>query len=158
MTANATLTLSMADYTKMQTDLAEARQDAAALRADLVVARLADPQDRVKKLTAFARECLTIARFGVANLPPEMIRRWPYDALRRVAENIEVLPDCDQNDKDMALDLISFAKDCEAHEIRRRAEPPPTPFTAEELEAERQRLAQNPIHQMMEAKRATPGT
>lgn len=149
---SATLTMTMVEYTTMQTNLAEAREDAARLRAELVTAKLVDPSDRVAALTAFARDCLLIARFGVANLPPEMIRRWPYEELRRVANSIGVLPDCSFADRDMAIDLIAFAKDCEEHEIRRRAEPAPTKLTAADVEEQRQRLAASPVAAILEAK------
>lgn len=117
---SASMTLSLADYTQLQASVAEARQEAVALRAELEEARKADPLDRVEKLTTFARDCLTIARFGVANLPPEMIKSWPYKTLRQVCENITALPDCSINDRDMAIDLLAFAKDCESHELRRQ--------------------------------------
>ena len=135
----------MLDYTKMQTDLAEARREAAAAREEAVKSRLADPTETVAKLTTFARECLTIVRFGVANLPPEMIRSWPYEALRRVCETIDVLPDCSTNDRDMAIDLLGFVRDCESHEIRRRAEPKSTKLTPEEIVQERARLEEHPM-------------
>jgi len=154
MTASATLTIPMKDYNAMQSDIATARQEASALREELIAAKLVDPSDRVKSLTAFARDCLTITRFAVGNLPPEMIRGWPYAALKRVADDIAQLPDCSFDDHDLANELRAFAKECEAHAIRRAQEPPPTKFTPAELEAERQRLAADPVAQAFaEAKR-----
>jgi len=145
---SATLTLSMHDYTKMQTDLAEARREAAAAREEVKRLAFADPTDRVTKVAAFARDCLTLARFAVANCPPEMIRGWPYQELRRICETIDVLPDYSINDRDMAIDLLAFAKDCEEHEIRRRAEPRPTKLTANEIAEKRRQLEESPIGQL----------
>lgn len=139
------LTISMADFTKMQADIAEARQEAATAREEILKLRFSDPSGTVAKVTEFARECLTVVRFGVANLPPEMIRSWPYEALRRICETISVLPDYSVNDRDMALDMLGFVRDCEYHEIRRKGEPPPRRLTPEEIAAERARLEQDPI-------------
>lgn len=152
--STASLTLALAEYQDLLAARARAEQETAEVRAELAAAKLVDPTSTVAPLTAFARDCLTIARFAVANLPPEMIRSWPYEALIRLCENIHVLPDCSINDRDMALDLISFAHDCEAHEIRRRGEPKPTRFTTEEDEERRQRLAMDPIAEAAMARMA----
>lgn len=145
---SATLTISMIDYTKMQTDLAEARGEAATARQETLAARLVDPTGALTKLNAFARDCLTIARFGVANLPPEMIVGWPYEILGRICDTIDALPDCSTDDRDMANDLRGFVRDCEGHELRRRAAPKPTKLTAEEIAAERARLEADPMGQL----------
>jgi hypothetical protein len=145
---SATLTISMIDYTKMQTDLAVSRAETATAQAETLAARLVDPVGVLVKLTAFARDCMTIARFGIANLPPEMIPGWPYETLRRICDTIDALPDCSQDDRDMATDLRGFARDCEGHEIRRRSAPKPTKLTSEEIAAERARLEADPMGQM----------
>lgn len=118
--SSATLTLSLADYQALLAARTKAEQDLAAVELDLAAAKLVDPTNTIAGLTAFARDCLTIARFGIANLPPEMIRSWPYETLLRITETVHVLPDCSANDRDMMLDIANFARDCEAHEIRRR--------------------------------------
>jgi len=145
MTASATLNLSMSDYTMLLNRVKEAEQEAAEARVALQAQRLEDPTGRVPALTTFARECLTIARFAVANLPPETIRGWPVEALRRMILGLKDLPDYTVNDRDMALDLLNFADECEQHEIRRRALPPPTKLTQDEIDAERARLTRDPI-------------
>lgn len=145
MTASATLNLSMSDYTMLLNRVKEAEQEAAEARVALQAQRLEDPTGRVPALTSFARECLTIARFAVANLPPETIRGWPVEALRRMTLGLKDLPDYDVNDRDMAIDLLNFADECAQHEIRRRALPPPVRLTQEEIDAERTRLANDPV-------------
>ncbi len=138
----------MNDYTMLLNRVKEAESAAADARLALTAQRLEDPSGRVPALTSFARECLTIARFAVANLPPEMIRGWPFEALRRVILGLKDLPDYTVNDRDMALDLLNFADECEQHEIRRRALPPPVKLTQAEIEDERARLAADPIGAM----------
>jgi len=145
----ATLTISMLDYNKMQSDLAQARAEAAAAREEALKYRLGPPDGLIEKLTAFARDCLTIARFGVANLPPEMIPGWPHKELKRICETIDGLPDCSVNDRDMAIDLLGFVRDCEEHELRRRgAAKAPQKLTPEEIAAERARLESEPMGQL----------
>jgi len=145
MTQSATLQMTLVDYNSLLDARTKAEQELASVRNELAAAKLVDPTETIAKVTAFARDCLTIARFAVANLPPEMIRSWPYEALLRLCETIHVMPDYSINDRDMALDLVNFAHDCEAHEIRRRGEPKPTRFTDAELEERKQRLANDPV-------------
>ena len=151
-----TLQLSLDDYNAMQLAKTKAEEETAKVRKELEAAKFVDGDERVAKVTAFAREALTVARFAVANLPPEMIRSWPYEALLRLAETINDLPDCSINDRDMAIDLAAFARDCEAHEIRRRAEPRPTHMTPADIEEQRARIENDPmgkaVMEMMQAK------
>lgn len=115
----AKIELTLGDYEGLQNQIREAQAEAAKLRQQVIDARLADPTNTIVKVTAFAREALTVARFGIANLPPEMHPRWPFQALRNVAETISCLPDFSTDDRDMAHDLKAFANECEFHELRR---------------------------------------
>lgn len=135
----------MTDYTMLLNRVKEAEQQAVDAKHALQAQRLEDPTGRVPALTSFARDCLTIARFAIANLPPEVIRGWPVDALRRMIHGLKDLPDYDVNDRDMAIDLLNFADECAEHEARRRALPPPVKLTQEEIDAERARLASDPV-------------
>jgi hypothetical protein len=152
---SATVQMTFADYQALLDARVKIEQELAKVQAELAAAKLADPTETVAKVTALARDCLTIARFAVANLPPEMIRRWPYQELRQIAENLHLLPDCSISDRDMAIDLLDFARSCEEHEIRRRAEPKPTKLTPEDVEEHRKRLEADPIAQMLFSKRGT---
>lgn len=146
---SATLTMTLADYQELLNARKRAEQEVADVREELARAKLVDPTNTIAGLTKFARDCLTVAQYAVANLPPELNKGWPYEALIRVCENIDVLPDCSTNDRDMAIDVINFAKDCEDHEIRRRNAPRPTRMTAQDVEEQRARLAADPIGKMM---------
>jgi len=117
---NATVNISLDELNTTIAKIAVAEQEIAVLRQQLTDAKLRDPSERVAEVTRFARNCLTITRFAVANLPPEMIKGWPWEALRRVAEDITLLPDCSIDDRDMAIDLVAFSRECEEHERRRR--------------------------------------
>lgn len=117
---NAKVEMTLGELQELQGAKTRAEQETAELRKELEIAKSVDGDERVAKVTAFARHCLTIARFAVANLPPETIKRWPYDALRALCATIDVLPDYSINDRDMAIDLLAFARDCEALELQRR--------------------------------------
>lgn len=149
-----TLNLSLEEYNALQAAKSRAEAETAEVRAELRAAKFIDGDARVKAVTAFARDCLTLARFAVANCPPEVIRGWPYEVLQRVANTMEDLPDFDLSDRDMAIDLLSFARDCEAHEIRRRAEPKATKLTPADVEEHRKRLENDPIAKMAMEKMA----
>lgn len=86
------------------------------------VVKVGPPGEALAKLNIFARDALDIVRFAVANLPPEMTPNWPFEALRKLCENVSDLPDADTNDHDMAIDLKSFVAECEKHELRRKGE------------------------------------
>jgi hypothetical protein len=147
--SQAMLTISLDDYNAMLATRAVAEQELAIATNQLIEAKLVDPSGRLPALVAFSRDCLTIARFAVANLPPEMIRSWPYEALRRVAAGLPLLPDAREDDRDMALDMINFAKDCEDHDIRRRAEPKATKMTPADVAEHRARIENDPVAQML---------
>lgn len=146
---SAKLEVTLADWQALQSRVDAAEADTRKIREELVAARAADPQGRIMQLAAFSRDCLTITRFAVANCPPEVIKGWPHEALTRIAANIDALPDAGVDERDMALDLINFANDAKALEIRRKAEyVKPTPFTDEELAAKRAEIATDPMGQI----------
>lgn len=144
---NATLNISLADYQELLTARTRLEQENAAVRAELLVAKMEDSTGKLPSITVFARDCMMIARYAIANLPPELNCGWPYEELRRVANNMHVLPDCSVDDRDMALDMLNFADDCEQHETRRRNRPRPTKMTPEDIEEHRRRLEGDPMAQ-----------
>ena len=117
---NATLNITLNDYNALMQARTTAEQDAAQAREEARVARLEDPSAKLDRLLVFTRDILDVARFGIAHLPPETVKNWPYETLRRAMRNIDALPDCSTSDRDMALDLVSFARECEVLELRRR--------------------------------------
>ena len=121
----AQITLSMDDYQLLLDGKKKAEEETAEVRKQLEQARFVDGDARVALVTKFARDCLTITRFAVGNCPPETIKGWPYETLVRVAKQIENLPDYSIADRDMAIDLESFARDCEKYELSRKAGEPP---------------------------------
>ncbi len=118
--AGPTVTLSLEDYQALQHAKTQADNLTADTRKQLEVAKFVDADERVAMVTAFARDCLTLARFAIANCPPEVVRGWPYETLRSIAQKMSVLPDCSYADEEMAIDMLAFAREVEQHEIRRR--------------------------------------
>ncbi|MGH7178286.1 MAG: hypothetical protein ACREJC_12975 [Tepidisphaeraceae bacterium] len=143
---SATLTLTLADYESLKAQRTKAEDDLAVVTKQLAEARLEDPSGKLAPLNQFARDCLTIVRFAVANLPPETIRGWPYEELKRICQTLHVLPDFSTNDRDMALDVLGFAREAEDLELRRKSTATkPTKFTDEELAERKARLENDPI-------------
>jgi hypothetical protein len=116
---NAKIEMTLGELQELQGAKTRAEQETADVRKLLEIAKGIDGDERVAKVTAFARHCLTIARFAIANLPPETIKRWPYEALRSLCNTIDVLPDFSTQDRDMAIDLLGFASECEKLELFR---------------------------------------
>ena len=132
----ATVTIDLDEFLSIKKLLADSEAKAVELTEQLVAARAADPSERVPKLTALARATLQVACFAVANLSPELIKRWPYPALRAIADGLRdtVLPDHSPHDDELAMELRKFASECEEWDQRRarfgEVEVPP-PFPVE---------------------------
>ena len=146
--STATMTLSFSEYQALLDDKKKLVEEAADLQRQLTAAKLEDPSGRLAPVLAFARDCLTVTRYAVANLAPELSVGWPFVELRRIATALPSLPDATINDRDMAIDLHAFARDCEAHETRRANAPKAVKLTAAEIAAEQERLKDDPIAQM----------
>jgi len=128
MGTSGQITMSLEEYEAAKLLRITAENEAAALRAELVALR-ADALGRATKdaqqLITLVDDSLTVLKFAVANLPPEMIRGWPVAALRSVAAKIPSLPAFDTNDHDLCIELEAFARECDGMERRRmNAEPP----------------------------------
>ena len=67
-----------------------------------------------------ARAALDVARFAVANLPPESTLDWPFESLRLIAKCLPAMPDVSPDDAELAVTLDHFATECERFETRRR--------------------------------------
>jgi hypothetical protein len=120
MTAHATVTLPLSELQALQQQVAIAEAETVKVRAELAAAKLESPDGKIVTMTAFSRDCLTLARFAVAHCSPEVIVGWPFDVLRRVADGLAGLPDFAIVDRDMAIDLHAFATECEDYERRRQ--------------------------------------
>lgn len=154
--SGATMTIPYSEYQSLLDAIKKNAEDITQVRIELTAAKMADPTGRVPTITAFARECLTIARYAVANLPPELNKGWPYRTLFRVANFMPELPDYSIDDRDLANDLVAFGKECEQHELRRAAEPKATKMTALDVEEQRRRLEGDPVATMAAQKMQAP--
>lgn len=115
----ATHTLTDVEYGDLINAREEALKDNARLQAELVEAKKTDPANRVAPLNELVRAAFEIVRFAVANLNPESTRGWPTKALNDVADRIPTLVDYTSDDGDLATELRSFARDCEAYALQR---------------------------------------
>jgi hypothetical protein len=117
-----TITLTGDEYQELLNNTKTANNDAAALRAELVKVRTEALEQGVvsgKLLCELVRHSLTVTRFAVANLPPETIRGWPTEALRKVVMGIPALPDYSIDDRDLAGELRAFADECDRWALER---------------------------------------
>lgn len=110
--------MELGEYESLKQARVIAENETARLQKALINARLDD--DAVQRLTSLARHALSITRFAVENLPPEMIKNWPYRELRMLAELMPGLPDHNGLDDDsLAIELRNFAGECERFERNR---------------------------------------
>lgn len=114
----ANVTLTMEEYNELQSRMRAAEEDAAAARAALVNNKLADGERFI--LTTLIRDAMTVVRFAVANLPPEVTRGWPFLSLKRFSENLQHLADHKSDDVSLTAEWMGFVRDCEQHELRRK--------------------------------------
>jgi hypothetical protein len=113
----AEIKLTLDEYNDLVHKRNAAENEAAALRAQLVDARLTDPQ--VKAITQVGRDALVIARFAVANLPAEVTRNWPWRTLLDICDRLPQMPDHGSDDVTLMAELRTFAAECQYHEERR---------------------------------------
>ena len=107
-----TITLSINDYLTDKTRMTAAENEIADLKKQIGAARLEDPSGKVPSLVATVRAVMAMAQFAVANLPPET-KGWPIEAVRALAAGIDALPDVTQAEREMAIDLHAFARECD---------------------------------------------
>jgi len=116
------VTLTGEEYAELLNNTKVAHDEAATLRAELAAVKanaLEQGQVSGKLLCELVRHSLTITRFAVANLPPETIRSWPTEALRKVVMGIPALPDYSIDDRDLAGELRAFADECDRWTLER---------------------------------------
>lgn len=68
----------------------------------------ADPSKLCHRLNRLVRDCLTVVRFGVENMPPETVKRWPFASLTEIANDLRLLPDHTVDDDSLAQELRTF--------------------------------------------------
>ena len=129
MPAQVTMPLEELDVIKARASDAEAL--AITLQKQLVEARMSAADGEVRRLCESMRAAMEIVGYAVANLSPETHRRWPSNALRKLAEGILIMPDRTPYDLEMAHELTKFAAECETWDFKRKNEPeryipPPT--------------------------------
>ena len=100
-----------------------AQDEAAKLRGeltDLREASLVAGHTMAHDLIKVVRAAIKITQFAVANMPPEVTRHFPNDALLAVADGMHSLPDFKENERDLANEFRAFVRENEVHEQRRR--------------------------------------
>lgn len=140
---SANITQPYAEY-KAQCDLiAGMSKELIALKAELVEAKLSsDSIGTTRALTMMIRASLQIVSYAIANLSPEINKRWPFDSLRVIAASMKDLADYSILDEEYARELEKFALECDVWETRRKqtgeryVPPPEAPPTLAELIAD----------------------
>ncbi len=127
----ASVTLPLEELDMMRKASEEKDVQITQLKQDLLEAKMSDQMGSIAPMAKLCRHTMEIVTFAVGNLSPEIIKRWPYQALREVATRLALLPDYSINDGDLAAELLKFAAECERWEARRKSEPekyvPPPP-------------------------------
>lgn len=128
---SATVTLPLEELDIMRKASEEKDVQITQLKQDLLESKMTDSAGSVAPMSKLCRYAMEIVTFAVGNLSPEIIKRWPYQALREVAARLALMPDYSVNDRDLANELLKFAAECERWEAKRKVEPekyvPPPP-------------------------------
>ncbi len=131
MSNTATVTMPIEQYEAMRTAQVAASKQIEQLQKDLAIEReCSDPSGRITELTKALNSALEIVGFAVGNLSPEVIKRWPYNALRVVANGISHLPLVTPREQEMMAEMLKFATEAEQWENKRNRDgeryvPPP---------------------------------
>ncbi len=117
----ASITMTLDEWNQHLAAKARVEEELAKMRNELNAERSKDPTGRLDALAAIGRSAVEIARFAVANLPPETVKGWPYSHLNRIAQAMKELPDFGIDDGDLRNELLAFAREAQRHEARRAA-------------------------------------
>jgi hypothetical protein len=127
----ANITMPYDEFQTIQASITRMTDQISTLQKELTEAKTADP--KFAELSKLVRDSVEIITFATANLSPEIVKKWPWQALTRVAMALEHLPDYSAQDVELARELIKIAKECEVWERKRSVEPerfvPPPPPT-----------------------------
>lgn len=110
---NATVTIPLADYMRLERDFTALRAKITELQQEVAGAKRSRiPTDDEDAITAF-RHAMAVVSFAVGNLPPEAHPGWPHEDLTALADlllqHAETSPDPDQST--YGITLREFARE-----------------------------------------------
>jgi hypothetical protein len=117
----AQITMSVDEYDEQREHLRRAHAENAKLTDKLNAALQADPEGRIPVLVEAILAALPVVRFGVSNLDPRAVTRWPFEALREFADALEKAPGLGDDKLECAIELRAFAHEIELIEHDRAA-------------------------------------
>lgn len=124
-----TITMSLDEYDKQRDANRELGKQLEVAERALLNQKLAQP--KVAELTTIIRAALEVVGFATANLSPEIVKRWPHQALTTIANNLHHLPGAGAHETEFAREMHKIAVECEVWERKRASmieqyvEPPP---------------------------------
>jgi hypothetical protein len=119
----ATVTLPFEEYQQTRDLNAELSLKVKKLQDELLAAKFEANDGEVRQLHDAVRAALEIVSYAIANLSPEVNKRWPFAALNALAAGVRALPTCSPHDLELASEMEKFARECEVWEVKRKNEP-----------------------------------
>lgn len=113
----ATISLELSEYHDLMNAKSAAENKTADLERQLQITQTSDVL--VGHLCEALKAAREVVRFAVANLPPETVRGWPADQLKKFADLLETAPGATQDYRDMAMDLRLFSREADTLEQMR---------------------------------------
>jgi len=110
--------MSLEEFDSLRAQLSAAHEENGRLVNKLEAALQSDPADRVPPLIEALKAALPIIRFGVSNLDPRTITRWPYKELRAFADALEQAP-LGPDILECAIELRAFSDEIKLIELDR---------------------------------------
>lgn len=111
--------MSMEEFDELRARLRRAHDENGKLQEKLNAALQADPTGRVPVFVDAIRAALPIVRFGVSNLDPRTVTRWPYEALATFAAALSQMPELGPDIAECAIELRAFAHEAKLFEQER---------------------------------------
>lgn len=121
-----TTTMDLSEYNAMLNRQREADEEIAKLRQQINDLKARPPSDATRPLAMLVAALKPVADFAVANLDPEFIRDWPWEALERAGQLVAEVGGDGVRDEERAQvwanHVYRVQKYEEERKLRRRAE------------------------------------
>lgn len=119
----ATVTLPFEEYQQMRDSNVELISAVKKLQDELLAGKFEANDGEVRALHDAVRAALEIVGYAIANLSPEVNKRWPFAALGTLAAGVRALPTATPHDLEFASEMEKFAREAEVWEFKRKNEP-----------------------------------
>lgn len=140
--SDAQVKITYGELQGLQDKIRELEKENSELKIETAEAKLGPDGNLARQYREAFLNAVKIGRFAVGSLDPLIVRGWPFAELKRMANDLATLPGIDEDQRETAGDMKSFAHECEKWEGYRELgiekemlEGGGQPFTPEDIQA-----------------------